>query len=48
VLPQELSVGLAEHHQHAAVPRLLRIAKQFVIRADEHHAARDNRVSIAL
>ena len=41
-------VDFAERHQHAAVARLLRIAHRFVVRADEHHAAGDDRVAVAL
>ncbi len=48
LLPEELAVGLAEGHQHAAVARLLRIAQQLVVGADEDHAARDDRVAVAL
>ena len=40
VLPQELAVGFAECHQHTAIARLLGIAQAFVVRANEHHAAR--------
>ena len=48
VLPQELAVGFAERHQHAAIAGLLRIAQPFVVRADEHHAAGDDRIAVAL
>ena len=48
VLPEELAGGLAERHQHAAIAGLLRIAQQLVVRADEDHAARDDRVAVAL
>jgi enoyl-CoA hydratase/carnithine racemase len=48
LLPQELAVGLAERHQHAAVPGLGRIAQQFVVRPDEDHAPGDDGVAVAL
>ena len=48
LLPQELAGLFLERHQHAAVARLLRIAQRFVVRADEHHAAGDDRVAVAL
>ncbi len=47
-LPHELAVRLAERHQHAAIARLLRIAHRFVVRADEHDAAGDDRIAVAL
>ena len=48
MLPDELAVGFAESHQHAAIARLLGIAQPFVVRADEDHAARDDRIPIGL
>ena len=48
VLPHELAVGLAERHQHTAIARLLGVAQSFVVRPDEHHAAGNDRVPVAL
>ena len=48
LLPQELAGRLAERHQHAAIARLFRIPRRFVVGADEHHAARHDRVAVAL
>ena len=41
-------VDFAERHQHAAIAGLLRIAHRFVVRADEHDAAGDDRIAVAL
>ena len=48
LLPEELAVRFAERHEHAAVAGLLRVAQQLVVRADEHHAAGDDRIAVAL
>ena len=41
-------VRFAEGHQHAAVARLFLVAHQLVVGADEHHAARDDGIAVAL
>ena len=47
-LPHELAVGLPERHHDAAIARLLRIAHRFVVGADQHDAAGDDRIAVAL
>src|SRR6185436_8505985 len=37
-----------ERHQHSAIAGLFRIAHAFVVRADEHHAASDDWIAVAL
>src|SRR5262249_14694760 len=48
LLPEKFTVRFAKRHQDAAVARLLGIAHAFVVRPDEHHAAGDHGVAVAL
>jgi len=48
VLPEELAVGFAEAHQHAAVPWLFGIADQLVVGSHVDLAARHYGVAVAL
>ena len=47
-LPEEFAGLLVEAHQDAAVPLVARVARVFVVRADEHLAGGDGHVAIAL